>query len=83
MSMPLFPISFASPNLLILNHFFSFDSQEQLPNFVTATAMPRYKKIASCLKDPLRFQSYHAEEKYEEFIELRWILEEKGFQFQD
>ena len=43
--------------------------------------MPRYKKTTSRLKDPSRFQSYHAEEKYEEFIELRKILEEKGFQF--
>ena len=43
--------------------------------------MPRYKKIASRLKDPSRFQSYQAEEKYEEFIEPRKILEEKGFQF--
>ena len=43
--------------------------------------MPRYKKIASCLKDLSCFQSYHAEEKYEKFIEPRKILEEKGFQF--
>ena len=43
--------------------------------------MSRYKKKASRLKDPSRFQSYHAEEKYEEFIEPRKILEEKGFQF--
>ena len=43
--------------------------------------MPRYKRTVSRLKDPLRFQSYHAEEKYEEFIEPRKILEEKGFQF--
>ena len=43
--------------------------------------MPRYKKKASRLKDPSRFQSYHAEEKYEEFIKPRRILEEKGFQF--
>ena len=43
--------------------------------------MPRYKKIANRLKDPSRFQSYHAEEKYEEFIEPRKILEEKEFQF--
>ncbi|KAH9770207.1 hypothetical protein KPL71_012301 [Citrus sinensis] len=28
-------------------------------------------------------ESYHAEEKYEEFIEPRRILEEKGFQFPD
>ena len=39
--------------------------------------MPRYKRIASQCKDPLRFQSYHAEEKYEEFIEPRKIIEEK------
>lgn len=45
--------------------------------------MPRYKKTASRLKDPSRFHSYHAEEKYEEFIEPRRILEEKGFQFPD
>ena len=45
--------------------------------------MPRYKKTASRLKDPSRFQSCHAEEKYEEFIEPRRILEEKGFQFPD
>ena len=43
--------------------------------------MPRYKKIANRLKDPSRFQSYHAEEKYEEFIKSHKILEEKGFQF--
>ena len=43
--------------------------------------MPRYKRTASRLKDPSRFQSYHAEEKYEEFIEPHKILEEKGFQF--
>ena len=45
--------------------------------------MPKYKKTASRLKDPSRFQSSHAEEKYEEFIEPRRILEEKGFQFPD
>ena len=65
----------------ILNLFLSFYSQEQQPPFVTVTTMPRYKKTASRLKDPSRFQSYHAEEKYEEFIEPRRILEEKGFQF--
>ena len=43
--------------------------------------MPRYKKTASCLRDPSHFQSYHAEEKYKEFIEPRKIMEEKGFQF--
>ena len=43
--------------------------------------MPRYKKTASRLKDPSRFQSYHTKEKYEEFMESRKILEEKGFQF--
>ena len=41
----------------------------------TTVAMPRYKKTTSQLKDPLRFQSYHAEEKYEEFIKSRKILE--------
>ena len=45
--------------------------------------MPRYKNTASRLKDPSRFQSYHAEEKYKEFIEPLRILEEKGFQFPD
>ncbi|KAH9801445.1 hypothetical protein KPL71_001039 [Citrus sinensis] len=50
---------------------------------VTAAAMLRYKKTTSRLKDPSRFQSYHVEEKYEEFIEPRQILEEKGFQFPD
>ena len=45
--------------------------------------MLRYKKTASRLKDLSQFQSYHAEEKYEEFIEPRLILEEKGFQFPD
>ena len=45
--------------------------------------MPKYKKIANRLKDPSRFQSYHAEEKYEELIEMRRILEEKGFNFPD
>ena len=45
--------------------------------------MPRYKKTTSRLKDPSRVQSYHAEKKYEEFIEPRRILEEKGFQFPD
>ncbi|KAH9779814.1 hypothetical protein KPL71_007852 [Citrus sinensis] len=53
------------------------------PQFVTATTIPRYKKTTSRLKDQSRFQSYHAEEKYEEFIEPRWILEEKRFQFPD
>ena len=48
-----------------------------------AATMPRYKKTANRLKDPSRFQSYHAEEKYEEFIEPRRLLEEKGFQFPD
>ena len=43
--------------------------------------MPRYKRTASWLNNPSRFQSYHAEKKYEEFIEPRKILEEKGFQF--
>ena len=43
--------------------------------------MPRYKKTASHLKDPSHFQSYHTEEKYEEFIEPRKIMEEKWFQF--
>ena len=45
--------------------------------------MPRYKKTASHLKDPSCFQSYYAEEKYEEFIKSRKILEEKGFNFQN
>ena len=45
--------------------------------------MPRYKKTASRLKDPSRFQSCHAEEKYEEFIEPHKILEEKWFEFPD
>ena len=45
--------------------------------------MPRYKKTATRLKDLSRFQSYHTEEKYEEFIEPRRILEEKRFQFPD
>ena len=40
-----------------------------------------YKRTASRLKDPSRFQSYHAKKKYEEFIKPRKILEEKGFQF--
>ncbi|KAH9792219.1 hypothetical protein KPL71_004032 [Citrus sinensis] len=53
----------------------------EYPQFVTATTMPRYKKTASRLKNPSQFHSYHAEEKYEEFIEPRQILEEKGFQF--
>ena len=43
--------------------------------------MPRYKRTASRLKDPSCFQSYHAEEKYEEFIEPHKILEEKGLHF--
>ena len=43
--------------------------------------MSWYKRTASRLKDPSRFQSYHVEEKYEEFIEPHKILEEKGFQF--
>ncbi|KAH9802189.1 hypothetical protein KPL71_001277 [Citrus sinensis] len=43
-------------------------------------SMLRYKKTTSRLKDPSRFQSYHAEEKYEEFIEPHKILEEKGSQ---
>ncbi|KAH9657530.1 hypothetical protein KPL70_023117 [Citrus sinensis] len=46
---------------------------------LTAIAMPRYKRTANRLKDPSRFQSYHEEEKYEEFIEARKIPEEKGF----
>ena len=45
--------------------------------------MPRYKRTASRLKDHSRFQSYRAEEKYEEFIEPRKILEEKRFQFSE
>ena len=45
--------------------------------------MSRNKKKASRLKDPSQFQSYHAEEKYDEFIKPRRILEEKGFQFPD
>lgn len=44
-------------------------------------AMPRYKKKASRLKILSRFQGYKAEETLEEFIELRKILDEKGFQF--
>lgn len=43
--------------------------------------MTRNKKIASRLKDPSRFQGYKAKEKFEEFIETKKILEEKGFQF--
>ena len=43
--------------------------------------MPRYKKTASRVKDPSHFQSYHTEEKYEEFKEPHKILEEKWFQF--
>ncbi|KAH9716271.1 hypothetical protein KPL71_021404 [Citrus sinensis] len=69
--------------LIILTLIFSFYSQGHYPQFVIAIAMPRYKKTSSRLKDPSRFQSYHAEEKYEEFIESRKILEEKRFQFPD
>lgn len=42
--------------------------------------MPKYKKPVSRLKDPSRFQGYHAEEKYKEIIESCKILEKKGFQ---
>ncbi|KAH9762999.1 hypothetical protein KPL70_001024 [Citrus sinensis] len=67
--------------LVLNNLFFSFHSWAYYYRNLTAIAMPRYKRIASRLKDPSRFQSYHAEEKYEEFIELRKILEKKVFQF--
>ena len=73
----------ASHSQVQLSYFLNSSSRSTLriikPTFVTATAMPRYKKPASRLKDPSRFQSYHAEEKYEEFIERRKILEEKRF----
>ncbi|KAH9801427.1 hypothetical protein KPL71_001026 [Citrus sinensis] len=67
--------------LVLNNLFFSFHSWAYYYRNLTAIAMQRYKRIASRLKDPSRFQSYHAEEKYEEFIELRKILEKKVFQF--
>lgn len=43
--------------------------------------MTRYKKTAKRLKDLSRFQGYKPKEKYEEFIEPRKIIKEKGFQF--
>lgn len=43
--------------------------------------MPKYKIIAQRLKDPSRFQSYKAEEKFKEFIKPQKLLEEKGFQY--
>ena len=43
--------------------------------------MTRYKKTAARLKDPSRFHSYKAEDKFEEFIEPKKILEENDFQF--
>lgn len=43
--------------------------------------MPKYNIIAQRLKDPSYFQGYNAEGKFEELIEPRKILEEKGFQF--
>lgn len=49
-----------------------------MSSFLTIAAMPKYKKPISRLKDPSRFQGYHAEEKYKEIIESRKILEKKG-----
>ena len=43
--------------------------------------MPKYKITSQCLKDPSHSQSYKAEEKFEEFIKPRKLLEGKGFQF--
>lgn len=42
--------------------------------------MLRLKVRARMLKNPKRFHSYEAEEKYKKFIEPRKILEEKGFE---
>ncbi|KAH9685728.1 hypothetical protein KPL70_014067 [Citrus sinensis] len=67
--------------LILHNLFFSFYSWVYYHQTLSAIAMPGYKRTASRLKDPSRFQSYHTEEKYEEFIEPCKILEEKGFQF--
>lgn len=41
--------------------------------------MPKVKGRAGRLKDPEHFYNFKAEEKYKEIIELRKILEEKGF----
>lgn len=43
--------------------------------------MPKIKARASKLKDPKCFYSFKTEEKFEDIIEPRKILEEKGFQF--
>ena len=43
--------------------------------------MLRYKKTIARLKNPSRFHSYKIEDKFQEFIEPRKILEEKGFIF--
>lgn len=43
--------------------------------------MPKIKERARPLKNPECFNSYKAEEKFEDIIESRKILEEKGFQF--
>lgn len=51
-------------------------------NFIhTIPAMPKLKTRAVRLKDLARFHSYKAEDKYEDMIEPRKTLEEKGFLF--
>ena len=71
---------YSSPHTLdFLSRFVSLFGTQQLSS--VALAMPRYKKTTTRVKDPSRFHSYNADDKFEEFIELRKILEEKGFQF--
>lgn len=43
--------------------------------------MPKLKTRATTLKDPSCIHNYKIEDKFEEFIELRKLLEEKGFLF--
>ena len=71
---------YSSPHTLdSLSRFVSLFGTQQLSS--VGLAMTRYKKTAARLKDPSCFHSYNADDKFEEFIELRKILEEKGFQF--
>lgn len=43
--------------------------------------MPKIKERAGRLKNPECFHSYKAEEKFEDIIEPRKIMEENGFKF--
>lgn len=48
---------------------------------MNCNSIPNIEAGVGRLKDPERFYYFKAEKKYEEFIEPKKILKEKGFQF--